>query len=389
MAVVIRGSYHRTLVLLLGIVLALAYPASSGPKEPDYWEHFEIPGYRAVLHEDFHRVVSGPAREITVKRDRPVRIALIFPSLDLSDAWARGHAGLVGRIAELKIPHVVDTLGTRHDDHALQLSHIETALARNYDYIILGPTEILVQMSAIEKVIRSPRTQIIIWNYTTPLRAWGAERYPKGQQPLAYVGFSHAQGGDILGRYFVDRLRKEVRGRPKVAHIRGIPGITDEQRSGVAKRHFTQAGFEIVHETFANWRRDLGYNATLNIVGAFPDVNHIHIVSTAMAIGAVEALVEMGRAGKILVNGWGGGAEEQLHLLEGRLQATVLRMQDDWGVALAEIIKYDLEGRRARIPLVYAGQMQLVDDTFTKGRIDDLLKYAFRYSGDLERYRRR
>lgn len=392
---ILRGVNQWTLVLLLGMALALAYPASSysaysapaGVGPLAYWEHFEVPGYSEARLQAFRRVVSSVARPITVRRDRPVRIALIFPSMDLSDAWARGHAGLVKRIRELQIPNVVDTFGSTHDDHARQLSHIETAIARNYDYIIVGPTEILVQMSAIEEAIRSRNSKVIVWNSTTPLRTWGTERFPGGRQPLAYVGFSHSEGGDVLGRYFVERLRREVRGTPKVAHIRGIPGITDDQRTGAAKRHFTAAGFQIVHETFANWRRDLGYNATLNIVGAFPDVNHIHIVSTAMAVGAAEALAELGRYGRILINGWGGGAEEQAHLLRRGLAATVLRMQDDWGVALAEAIKYDLEGRPDLVPLVFAGEMRLVDDKVSKEAIDEILQYAFRYSGDLREYR--
>jgi autoinducer 2-binding periplasmic protein LuxP len=369
------------------LTLALAMSLTATAEEQDYWEHYEVPGFDEALFESFREVVRNDPVPVAVEVPEEVTIALVFPSLDLSDAWARGHAGLVERLNELGIPYQLDTFGSSHDDHALQLSHLETALARNYDYIIVGPTEILVQMSMLEEIIEAPGTELIIWNYTTPLQEWGEARQPEGGQPLAYVGFSHAEGAHILGEYFVERLQREVEGTPRVAHIRGIPGVTDNQRSGIARQYFEEAGFEVVHETYANWARDLGYNAALNIVGAYPDVDHIHIVSTAMAIGAVEALEEVGREGEILLNGWGGGSEEQLHLLEGNLHATVMRMQDDWGVALAEIIKYHLEGRTDEIPLAFAGEMQLVDDAFTQEDIDEILEYAFRYSGDLEVYR--
>jgi len=377
-------------ICVVGIVLSvflLAGVSMAWADERDFWEHYEIEGYDEALLEYFREVVRQDPVPIAVELDVPVRIAMIFPSLDLSDAWARGHAGLIGRLEGLEIPYELDVFGTEHDDHALQLAHIETALERGFDYIILGPTEILVQMSIIEEVVQAPDTEIIVWNYTTPLKDWGTQRFPEGMQPLAYVGFSHAEGGHILGQYFVDRLQEEVEGVPKVAHIRGIPGITDDQRSGIPKQYFEEAGFEVLHEIYANWRRDLGFDATLDIMGAYPDVDHIHIVSTAMAIGAVEALDFLDMAGEVLINGWGGGAEEQVHLLEGNLHATVMRMQDDWGVSLAEMVKYDLEGRRDQIPLVFAGEMQLVDDSFTEEDIDEILEYAFRYSGDLEVYR--
>ncbi len=376
---------HR-ITWLLAFVFAAGMLAASHAQEGEFWEHYEVPGFDEAMFDAFRDVISADAVPISVEVADPVTIALVFPSLDLSDAWARGHAGLVGRLDELGVPYQLDTFGTSHDDHSLQLAHLETTMARGYDYVIVGPTEILVQMSIIEEMIEAG-IGVIVWNYSTPLQEWGEARYPEGGQPLAYVGFSHAEGAHILGEYFVERLRNEVDGTPKVAHLRGIPGITDDQRSGVAMQHFQDAGFEIVHETYANWARDQGYAATLNIAGAYPDVDHIHIVSTAMAIGAVEALDEVGRAGEILLNGWGGGSEEQLHLLEGNLHATVMRMQDDWGVALAEIIKFDLEGRIDEVPLAVSGGMQLVDDTFTRADIDAILEYAFRYSGDLEVYR--
>ncbi len=376
---------HR-ITWLLAFVFAAGMLAASHAQEGEFWEHYEVPGFDEAMFDAFRDVISADAVPISVEVAEPVTIALVFPSLDLSDAWARGHAGLVGRLDELGVPYQLDTFGTSHDDHSLQLAHLETTMARGYDYVIVGPTEILVQMSIIEEMIEAG-IGVIVWNYSTPLQEWGEARYPEGGQPLAYVGFSHAEGAHILGEYFVERLRNEVDGTPKVAQLRGMPGITDDQRSGVAMQHFQDAGFEIVHETYANWARDQGYAATLNIVGAYPDVDHIHIVSTAMAIGAVEALDEVGRAGEILLNGWGGGSEEQLHLLEGNLHATVMRMQDDWGVALAEIIKFDLEGRIDEVPLAVSGGMQLVDDTFTRADIDAILEYAFRYSGDLEVYR--
>ena len=372
--------------LLAALLAASLVGTAAAQEEGEFWEYYEVPGYDEAMFEAFRDAVRDAAVPITVEVPDEITIAMVFPSLDLSDAWARGHAGLVGRLDELDIPYQLDTFGTEHDDHALQLAHLETTMARGYDYVIVGPTEILVQMSMIEEMVEAGMN-VIVWNYTTPLQEWGEARYPDGMQPLAYVGFSHAEGAHILGEYFVDRLRAEVEDVPRVAHIRGIPGITDDQRSGIAKQYFEEAGFEIVHETYANWRRDEGYSATLDIVGAYPDVDHIHIVSTAMAIGAVEALDELGRSGEILINGWGGGAEEQVHMLEGNLHATVMRMQDDWGVALAEIIKYDLEGRLDEVPLAVSGEMQLVDDTATQAAIDEILEYAFRYSGDLEVYR--
>lgn len=114
---------------------------------------------------------------------------------------------------------------------------------------------------------------------------------------------------------------------------------------------------------------------------AYPEVDHIHVISTDMAIGTANALEEMGMTGEIVINGWGGTAIEQELLLAGKLDFTVLRNQDDEGVSAAEIIKLDLEGRRDEIPLAFNGEMALIDRSWDRAAIDKLLEYANRYSG--------
>ena len=85
-----------------------------------------------------------------------------------------------------------------------------------------------------------------------------------------------------------------------------------------------------------------------------------------------------------MVNGWGGTAREQELLLDGKLDFTVLRNQDDEGVSQAEIIKLDLEGRRDEIPIVFNGEMALIDRSWKRADIDKLLEYANRYSSKYE-----
>ncbi|KKL90655.1 hypothetical protein LCGC14_1902500, partial [marine sediment metagenome] len=139
-----------------------------------------------------------------------------------------------------------------------------------------------------------------------------------------------------------------------------------------------------VYEHYADWDKTKAYEATKYILTAYPEVDHIHSTSTAMAYGIIAALQELGLTGQILVNGWGGGRGEQAHMWEGALDFTVMRMQDDWGVVLAEVIKYDIEGRLDEIPLSISGGMTIIDDTWTKAEVGKLTEYAYRYSGVVE-----
>ena len=55
-----------------------------------------------------------------------------------------------------------------------------------------------------------------------------------------------------------------------------------------------------------------------------------------------------------------------------------MRMNDDTGVAMAEAIKWDMEGKT--VPIVYSGNFEIVTSEISKSKIEQLEKQAFRYS---------
>ena len=82
-----------------------------------------------------------------------------------------------------------------------------------------------------------------------------------------------------------------------------------------------------------------------------------------------------------MVNGWGGGSNELDSLLAGDLDFTVMRMNDDNGVAMAEAIRLDVESNLKQEPIIYSGEMVIVRQGISKEKIIKLEGKAFRYSG--------
>ncbi|MGB1320617.1 MAG: ABC transporter substrate-binding protein, partial [Vibrio gallaecicus] len=66
-------------------------------------------------------------------------------------------------------------------------------------------------------------------------------------------------------------------------------------------------------------------------------------------------------------------------LEKGELDVTVMRMNDDTGIAMAEGIKWDLEGYT--VPTVYSGDFAIVTKNDSPERVSRLKARAFRYSG--------
>jgi len=82
-----------------------------------------------------------------------------------------------------------------------------------------------------------------------------------------------------------------------------------------------------------------------------------------------------------MVNGWGGGSNELKSLLNQDLNFTVMRMNDDNGVAMAEAIRLDIVSSSIQKPIIYSGDMVIVRQDMSKEQIMKFQKRAFRYSG--------
>jgi len=369
----------KSIVVFLVFVLVFVYSLSLAAADDEIWTMFQVWERNPVDRDNLmalREVSASPAEPIAVEIEETVRIAFVWPSFDLSEGWARGAIAFKERIAEFGFPYEITEFGSEIDDHALQATHIQTILAGDYDYAFIGPTELDVQRTLIQDMIQDPDLYVIVWNYTTPIREWD-----ELGQPLSYVGFDHAEGGQLL----CDWIVPELGGEGEFATMRFVPGFLDDQRVGTFIRCSEPKGLVKVYDHYADGTREKAYEGTHAVLTAYPDVVHIHASNTATAMGTLSALRERGRAGEILLNGWGGGQEELDAILEGDMHVTPMRMQDDFGVFPAEIIKLHLEGRYDEIPLVAAGEMALVHFRMSEEEVEDLKEYAFRYSGVLER----
>ncbi len=70
-----------------------------------------------------------------------------------------------------------------------------------------------------------------------------------------------------------------------------------------------------------------------------------------------------------------------MQALQQGLDLTVMRINDDNGIAMAEAIKLDQLGQQARIPHIFAGDIELLDKEQSRAEINELIKQSFRLSG--------
>lgn len=319
------------------------------------------------------KATGDAAAKFTGTLEKPIEIALIYPSADTSDFWARNYLALTKRLDQLGIKYNTREFASRQIEHSLQATYASQVDqdADLYDFVIFGPSELATQADNIDKLASNPDLKTFVWAFHTPLK------YLKNQ-PDGWFDFSSAYGAIKICDYMVDRLGKNV----TYAMNRGIPGITDNQRSGDFKNCVQEKGnWNVAYEHYGEYQREGGFEGTQLILQAYPEAKVIHNANTAMSMGSVEAQVAVGKEKEVFSTGWGGTGLELDAIRRGELDATPMRMGDDVGAATAEAIKAHLEGREKELPLVFLGRITVAHDKMSKEELDGLQKEAFRFSG--------
>lgn len=167
--------------------------------------------------------------------------------------------------------------------------------------------------------------------------------------------------------------------------MRYFPGLIDSQRSD----HFVDcvtanSNMTMVDECKANGVWKLAFSGGQALLIRHPDITMLHAGNTAVALGILAAEGERGVLDDVIINGWDGGADEIKSIRDGGLKVTAFRVNGDCGVAVAKAIRAHPEGGEVRV--VLAATIKPPDDARTVAEIDARTDYAFRYSGQLDRW---
>ena len=342
-----------------------------GIADRNYWVPGEVNAEGKL--EAMQAVVGSEAVPFSGTQADPIQIALIYPSADTSDFWARNYIAMTKRLEELGIAFETTEFASRQIEHSLQSTYANQVVQDEdlYDFVIFGPSELAIQADNIDKMAGTDGFSTFVWAFHTPLK-------DLENQPDAWFDFSSAAGALTMCDYMLDRLGNDI----TMAMNRGIPGITDDQRSGDFKACVEEKGnWNTVYEHYGEYQREGGFEGTSLIMQAYPEAKIIHNANTAMAMGSVEAQVSMGKEKDIFSTGWGGTGLELEAIRRGELDATPMRMGDDVGAATAEAIKAHMEDRAADLPFVFLGRITVAHDQMSADELNALEQEAFRFSG--------
>jgi len=355
------------------LLSAVSTPVLSAPDQilDGYWHYKEYLGIhpeQKALTDALAKAVHSPPVPLSVKQDKPITISVVYPAQQISDYWVRNIKAFEKRMEELGIEYQINQVFTRPNIDMRQQSLSLMEAVKNKSGYLIFTLDTTRHRKFIEHVMNSSDTKLILQNITTPVQGWEAK------QPMMYVGFDHETGAHQIAEYYQKNFKKHS----KYSVLYFSEGYVSKARGNTFIQLMDKDDdYKMVSSYYTKTTEESGYEATKNIIAKDPDISFIYACSTDVALGAAKALKELHRQ-DIALNGWGGGSAELDALAKGDLDVTVMRMNDDTGIAMAEAIKWDLEHKP--VPVVYSGELKIVTKEDSAETIDKLKKQAFRYS---------
>ncbi len=203
-----------------------------------------------------------------------------------------------------------------------QVQQVESFVAQKVDAIILNPCEVEASSPAVEKAVAAG---IPIVNVNSETKA----------EPTAFVGSRDEESGRIAMEYLAQRLN----GKGNIVMMHGFMGQAAQIKRDQGAREVLarNPGMKLIAEQTAEWDRAKAMTLMENWIQSYGSrIDGIFAQNDEMAMGALLALEQGGRKGKVVMVGVDAIPDALQAVRDGRLDATVFQDARGQGTAAVE-----------------------------------------------------
>lgn len=261
----------------------------------------------------------------------------VILKVETTDFWATMKKGIQEEAKRLGISVDIYAAASE-DDTSGQLSILETCIAKGYKAIGVAP---LSSTNLINGIAEATQKGIYVMDIDekVDLQALKAA----GGSVIAFATTDNV----AVGRQAADYIASKVKSGD-VAIIEGKSGnASGEARKQGAKEGFeAAAGLRLADSQPADWDRQKALDIASNYITMYPDLKAIYCCNDTMALGALQAVINAGRLGDILVVGTDGASEAVASVNAGQLSATIAQDSAEIGAqSLRQMVNAVTEGK--------------------------------------------
>lgn len=213
--------------------------------------------------------------------------------------------------AAAAFPNMEVSILDGRSDATTQSQQVEDVISRGVDVLIISPAD----AEAVEPAVGRARDEGI--------EVITADRTVAGEV-LTYIGSDNVEAGQVAGEFLAEQLADGG----AVVELQGSAGAspTIDRHDGIAQALETVDGIDVVADPIANYSRAEALATMEDLLQRFGpgEIDAAVAHDDEMALGALQAIEEAGRADEILVVGIDGTQEALERIKSGEMAATVV-----------------------------------------------------------------
>lgn len=197
-----------------------------------------------------------------------------------------------------------------------QIDIVRRQIEAGVDAIVIAPGD-SVELIPVLKQAQDAGIQVI--NIDNRLDPGMSEK--QGLRDVPFISVDNEQAAYLSARHISQRIDTPT----PVAILEGIRGAANaEARKNGALRAFAEnPRISVVAKETAHWKIDEGYEVTRQLFERHPNIGALFCANDMMALGAIEYLEEVGKAGQVLVAAFDALQEAIPALKTGALAVTI------------------------------------------------------------------
>jgi len=261
-------------------------------------------------------LVVACARHEQTAQTKSFTIAVI-PQGSTHEFWKSIHAGAMKAAEDeaaqgVKV-NIIWKGPMREDDREQQVQVVEGFLTQGVNGIVLAPFDKNALVRPVEEAKRANIPTVVI------------DSALESNDPISFVASNNHHGGELAA----DEMARLLNGKGKVLVLRYQEGVfsTEQREKGFVDKIKTYAGIQVISSNqYAGATRDTAKSAAENLLNRFGnDIDGIFTPKESSTAGALLALEDSGKAGKIRFIGFDASDIFVQAMRAGKLQGIVVQ----------------------------------------------------------------
>ena len=274
--------------------------------------------------------------------------AVILKTLS-NDFWAKMKTGIEEEAKKQGIKVDIFAANNEEDTEG-QLRILENCIAKGYKAIGVAP---LSPTNLINGIAAANKKGIYVMNIDEKIDMNTLKN--AGGAVIGFATTDNVKVGEKGAQYIVSRLKDGG----EVAIVEGKAGNAsgEARKEGAEKVFKSTNAIKLIASQPADWDRQKALDTVASMLQKHPNLKGIYCCNDTMALGALQAVKNAGKLGKVLVVGT-DGAEEALQSVKAKeLTATVA--QDPKAIGAASLQKM-VEAVKAGKPIDFAAEAPMI-----------------------------